>query len=760
MRILVIGAHAKHPDVSSIYWFVMDRLSMAATQNTAPQDDEIDLRELLGTLLDHKWLIGIVTGVCFVLSVGYAVLATPIYQADAMVQVEQKVPDLPGLSAITQTLGASSSEATTEIALITSRSVLGKAVDELNLQVETAPYHFPLFGGWVARHFLPDQPEDVASPVLGLSRYDWGGSKLDIFEMSVPTKLEEEKLVLVAGEQGSYELLDGSDSLVKGRVGTVASGHGITLQVRELHANAGTRFNVTHHTALAVINQLQLDISASEQGKDSGIIQLTYDHDDPELASQLLNHVSQAYVKQNVDRNSAEAANSLKFVKEQLPRIRHDLESAQNALNAFQTKARSVDITLQTKGLLDQVVAIETSIQQLRLQQAEMERKFTSEHPAYKALLDQISQLQAQKAGIEKQVGGLPDTQQELLRLTRDVEVTNATYTGLLNQAQQLDIARAGTVGNVRVIDAAAVDTSKPAKPKKPLVVLGGTFLGGFLAVALVLLRQMLNRGVEDPSAIEELGLSVYASIPSSVVEKQSFLQGRRGRNDGKQKLLAVNAPADLAIEALRSLRTSLHFARIEAKNNILMISGASPGAGKTFVSSNLAAVIAKGGQRVLLIDGDMRKGALHTVIGGRPDRGLSELVSGQLALEDVIRPVADAEGLHFISRGKAPPNPSELLMHANFGALLDKLKSQYDLIIIDTPPILAVTDAAIMGHHVGTSLLVVRFGLNQIREIALAKQRFEQNGVHIKGAVFNAVERRSTGYYSYGYYEYGSSPA
>lgn len=732
---------------------------MAAPQTTT-QDDEIDLRELLGTLLDRKWFIGIVTGAFFALSVGYAVLATPIYEADALVQVEQKVPQLPGLSALSQTLGASSSEATTEIALITSRTVLSKAVDELNLQVEVTPYRFPVIGGWMARRFQPDQPNHVAAPVMGLSRYDWGNARLDVFQLKVPASLEEKELTLVTGEQGNYTLRYDDDIMLSGRVGDIASGHGIVMQVRELHANTGTRFAVIHHTELAVVNQLQRDMVASEQGKDSGIIQLTYNHADPTLAAALLDHVSQAYIKQNVDRNSAEAASSLGFVREQLPRIRKDLDAAQGALNAFQTKARSVDITLQTKGLLDQTVAIETSIQQLRMQQADMERRFTAEHPAYKALLEQIGQLRAQKSGVDKEIGGLPDTQQELLRLTRDVEVLNATYTGLLNQAQQLDIARAGTVGNVRVIDPAAVDTSKPAKPKRALVVLGGTFLGGFLAVAFVLLRQMLSRGVEDPSAIEQLGLPVYASIPSSAAEKQTFSQGRRGRSDGEQKLLAVNAPADLAVEALRSLRTSLHFARIEAKNNILMISGASPGAGKTFVSSNLAAVIAKGNQRVLLVDGDMRKGALHTVLGGRPERGLSELVSGQLALNDVVRTVPETEGLHFISRGKVPPNPSELLMHSRFGDLLESLKPQYDLIIIDTPPILAVTDAAVMGHHAGTCLMVVRFGLNQAREIALAKQRFEQNGVQIKGAVFNAVERRSTGYYSYGYYEYGGKPA
>jgi tyrosine-protein kinase Etk/Wzc len=544
--------------------------------------------------------------------------------------------------------------------------------------------------------------------------------------------------------------------LFAGQVGKPASGHGVSIQVKALTANPGTRFEVIRHRDLAVVTQLQQDISASEQGKDSGIIALTYDNADPVLATNLLDQVSDLYVRQNVERNSAEAANSLKFVKEQLPNVRRDLEKATAALNAFQTQAHSVDITMQTKGLLDQTVAIETSIQQLRMQQADIERRFTPEHPAYKALMQQIGQLQAQKDAMEKQVGELPDTQQELLRLTRDVQVSNETYTSLLNQAQQLDIARAGTVGNVRIIDKAAVDVTQPVKPKKAIVVLGGTFLGGFLAVAFIFLRQMLNRGVEDPASIEQLGLPVYASIPLSEQELAiSVKDVHHHGSNGKQHLLAVSAPADLATEALRSLRTSLHFARMEAKNNLLMISGSSPNAGKTFVSANLAAVIAQAGQKVLLIDADMRKGGQHKVMGGKPENGLSELVTGQLELPAAIRKVDGVEGLHFIARGKVPPNPSELLMHANFTALLNKLMPLYDLIIIDTPPILAVTDAAVIGHHAGTSLLVVRFGLHQAREIALAKQRFEQNGVEIKGAIFNAVERRAAGYYSYGYYEY-----
>ncbi|QNK00024.1 Wzz/FepE/Etk N-terminal domain-containing protein [Dyella telluris] len=225
---------------------------MSERPSLPPQDDEIDLRALLGTLLDHKWLIGIVTGACFVLGVCYAVLATPIYEADALVQVEQKVPDLPGLSAISQTLGASSSEATTEIALLTSRAVIGTAVADLNLQVDVQPYRLPLFGGWLVSHFVPATEGEVAAPRFGLSRYDWGGSVLDVFQLKVPASLEEEEMTLLADGGGRYRLLYRGDVMLQGQVGSVASGHGIAMQVRELRANAGARFAVTHHAALAV----------------------------------------------------------------------------------------------------------------------------------------------------------------------------------------------------------------------------------------------------------------------------------------------------------------------------------------------------------------------------------------------------------------------------------------------------------------------------------------------------------------------------
>ncbi|MCI1133883.1 polysaccharide biosynthesis tyrosine autokinase [Stenotrophomonas maltophilia] len=731
------------------------------TRSPAQDDaDEIDLRQLLGTLVDHRWWIAGITGAFFVIAVAYALLATPIYRADAIVQVESKVPTLPGLSDISQSLGigGGTAEATTEIALITSRSVVGSAVDALKLDITIEPNRFPLLGGYIARKAERADPDALADVRFGMSRFGWGGEKLEIFQLDVPRALLARPMTLVVGENSSYELFDEDDNLLlKGRVGEVASGKGLTAQVAEMRAHPGMRFEVTRQRHLTVVGELQKKVAVSESGKESGILTLAYENADPDLAQGFLQQVAQAYVRQNVERNSAEASAQLTFVKEQLPNVRNQVDAAQKALSAYQTRANSVDLSLQTKGLLDQEVAVETSIQQLRLQQAEMDRKFTRDHPAYQALMRQIGELEGRKSGFQGQVKQLPEAQQELLRLTRDLQVSNEMYTGMLNQAQQLDVARAGTVGNVRIVDAAEVDASTPVKPRKALVVLVGTLLGGFLSIAIVLMRQMLNRGVEDPAQIEELGLPVYASIPVSAQQQSDSVRGKF-RADGKLHLLAIKDPADLAIEAVRSLRTSLHFARLEAKNNIVLISGASPNAGKTFVSSNLAAVIAQAGQRVLIIDADMRKGTLHKAMGAAQTPGLSDLLVGKVGLADVVRTLPGVDKLSFITRGDVPPNPSELLMHSNFTSMLEHVAGKYDLVIVDTPPILAVTDAAVIAHHAGTCLMVARFGLNQAKELALAKQRFEQNNVRIKGAIFNAVERRATGYYSYGYYEYKSS--
>ena len=731
------------------------------TPPTAQQhdSDEIDLLALLGALIDGKWIIAGFT-VCFaVIGVAYALLATPIYQANALIQIEEKSGStLSGLGELSDMLG-STPEAVTEIELLKSRAVIGQAVENLKLDIIVEPHYFPIIGRWMARRYQPETKGEIASPLLGFDSFAWGGENVDIFQLDVPSSYLSKPLELVAGENNTYTLYnDDGEILLQGTVGEQVSSSGFTMQVKTLNARPETRFDVVKQRKLNTIIDYQQQLGAAERGKDSGIISLSMQHDDPQYAISILDEVSRLYVRQNVERNSAEAAQSLEFLREQLPQVRKELERYEQALNEYQTSTKSVDITIETQAILDQIVELDTLISEQNLKRAEMERRFTRQHPSYQALLDQMEQLKRQKAELTSKVESLPATQQELLRLTRDVAVTTEVYTTMLNSTQELDVLRAGTVGNVRVIDTADVNVEEPVKPKKALIAIIATLLGGFIGVALVLLRKALNRGVEDPDVIEQLGLPVYATIPFSRDQEvvEGGVKSRCPATTATSGLLAVTNPADLAIEALRSLRTSLHFARLEAKNNILMISGPSPGVGKSFVSANLGTIMAQAGQRVLLIDADMRKGYLNKLFKLPAENGLSELLATRITSKDAIHQT-EVEGLQVVPRGQIPPNPSELLMHANFTSFLDNVKDEYDIVIVDTPPILAVTDAAIVGRQVGMSLIVTRFAVNAAREIEVAMRRFEQNDIQLKGAIFNAVEKKASayGYGNYGYYNY-----
>jgi tyrosine-protein kinase Etk/Wzc len=719
--------------------------------------DSIDLLGIFGSLIDQKWLIGALTGAFMVTGVAYAVLATPVYLANALVQVEPKKNDMLGFSDLNSMLGGQS-PSVTEIGIIKSRAVIGKTVDDLRLDIDVTPNTFPLIGGFLSRRYRGDSETSVAPPRFGLNSYAWGGERLEFNRLQLPKDLLGKKLTLIAGEQQRFELFDENDNLLaEGVAGEAFANDGVEGQIAHLSANPGTRFQVVRNPRIVTIQGYQDALDISEQGKESGIIRLALASSDAAEAVKILNKIASLYVEQNVRRTSAEAAQSLAFLQSQLPQVKRDLAKASDALNAYQTHGKTVNISLETQSVLGQSVALETRISELKMQQAELDRKFTKQHPAYRALMTQIGELTQQQKSLEGKVQDLPATQQELLNLTRDVEVASQIYTQLLNKSQELDIVRAGAVGNVRLIDTADVDLTNPIKPKKPLIVLIATLLGAFVGVALVLLRKSLSRGLEGPEGIEQLGLPVYASIPYSALQEEEDNKKGRAR-DGVDKpayLLALRNPTDLSIESIRSLRTCLHFAGLDSTNNRIMISGPSPQVGKTFVSSNLAAVMALSGQRVVLIDADMRKGHLHKTLNTPISNGLSDLLVKRCTLEQAINKV-EVDNLHFISRGQVPPNPSELLMHANFRELLAQLSERYDLVIIDTPPLLAVTDAAIVGREAGISLIVTRFGVNPAKEIELTIRRFAQNGIELKGAVFNGVEKRAASYYGgTGYYNY-----
>ncbi|MGR2836119.1 polysaccharide biosynthesis tyrosine autokinase [Vibrio vulnificus] len=715
---------------------------MTTPQNRSSVDnssDEIDLGKLLGILIDAKWLILVTTILFAAGGVAVALLSTPIYKADALIQIEQKSSG--GISSLVGDMGelfSQESSATTEIEIIKSRMILGGTVDKFNLTTVAEPIYFPVMG-------------------KGLARLAGEVNQIEVSRYEVPAYAQgmRHTLVVLDAKHKTYQLVRGDEQVVlEGAEGELAKNEGYELFVSELRSHTGQEFSLAQRSRLEAIEWLKRNLAISERGKQTGILQLSFEGENRKQISAILNHISQTYFLQNVERNSAEAEKSLAFLKGHLPDIKNSLTTAEDSLNRFRQENESIDLGLEAKATLDVMVKLEAQLNELTFKESEISQRFTKDHPAYLSLLDKRTTLLKERERLNQQVQKLPKTQREVLRMTRDVEVNQQIYIQLLNKVQELSIIKAGTVGNVRILDEAQ-SFAQPVKPKKPLIAVLATLLGGMLSVALVLVKAALHRGVETPDQIEQIGLSVYASVPKSSLQLALAEKiKRKGKHNQEMALLAETNPADLSIEALRGLRTSLHFAMMEAKNNVLMISGPAPGIGKSFVSTNFAAVAAKTGQKVLLIDADMRKGYLQQCFGLNWENGLSDLLSGKITRDAAVQS-AKVENLDIITRGQVPPNPSELLMHPRFKELVDWASENYDLVIIDTPPVLAVTDPSIVGAIAGTTLMVARFGQNTVKEIDVARSRFEQAGIEVKGVILNAIEKKASSSYGYGYYNY-----
>ncbi|MCF1303370.1 polysaccharide biosynthesis tyrosine autokinase [Raoultella ornithinolytica] len=715
-------------------------MSSVKNKSSMKDTDDIDLGRLIGELIDHRKLIVAVTTLFTLLALIYALFSTPIYQADALIQVEQKQGNAI-LNNLSQMLPDSQPQSAPEIALLRSRMILGKTVDDLNLQARVEQNYFPIVGKGFSR-LIGDKPGKISIGRLYISASD----------------NETPELTLTVKDEHHY-VVTKENEIFEGKTGELLENKGVTLKVDGIDAKPGTSFTITYVTKLKAISDLQDAFSVVDQGKDTGMLMLSLTGDDSALVEEIVDSISNNYLAQNISRQAAQDAKSLDFLNEQLPKVRGELDVAEDKLNQYRRQSDSVDLSLEAKSVLEQIVNVDNQLNELTFRESEISQLYTKEHPTYKALMEKRKTLADEKTKLNKKVSSMPETQQEILRLSRDVESGRAVYMQLLNRQQELNIAKSSAIGNVRIVDE-AVTEPKPIKPKKVLIVLAGIVFGGLISVILVLLRVFLRRGIETPEQLEELGINVYASIPVSeeFAKKNTPSPGWKKRKHSEfQSFLAIENPADLAIEAIRGLRTSLHFAMMEARNNVLMISGASPNAGKTFVGTNLSAVIANTGKRVLVVDTDMRKGYIHKLFNVSNEHGLSSVLSGKVEIERAVKSIPIA-GFDLLTRGIVPPNPAELLMHKNFSTLIEWASKNYDIVVLDTPPILAVTDAAIIGHYVGTTLLVARFEENTAKEMEASIKRFEQSGVSVKGCILNGVVKKASSYYGYGYNHYGYS--
>ncbi|PTV44059.1 tyrosine protein kinase [Acinetobacter oleivorans] len=713
-------------------------------QNTNTEDT-IDLKELFFSLIAQWKLIAL----CIILSLVCALLylrVTPdTYSVDALVQVEDSKGASAALLGDLSQMIEQKSPAQAEIEILKSRLVLGSVIKDLHLNIQISSTENTL------THRLLNDSEYKTEYTKKSVLFKDNSKSFEVREFEVPAYYLDRNLLLNFDKQ-SLRLTDPETEEViltvpLNQANHIAGPHGLWKVAIFTKDQLDPTYNIKNLSIPAAVNALSLNYSVAERGKLTGVLGLNYQGQDKEHITKVLNAILVTYSAQNIERRSAESAQTLKFLDEQLPDLKKQLDDAERQFNKFRQQYNTVDVTKESELYLTQSITLETKKAELEQKQAEMAAKYTADHPAMREINGQLSAVNKQIGELNSTLKQLPDVQRQYLQLYREVEVKTQLYTALLNSYQQLRIAKAGEIGNVRVVDT-AVEPVEPIKPKKLQVLILSLFLGGFIGTLIALLRNMLRTGIKDSGQIEnELDLPVYATVPRSPIQESRIKILKKKKSI---PILAVKNSDDIAIESLRSIRTAIHFALASAKNNIIMIAGPSPEVGKSFISTNLATIFAQGDKRVLLIDADMRRGYMHKYFDVDVKPGLSELLSGQADLQKVLHKTQVAN-LDVITRGKSPTNPSEILSSNQFKELLEQLQSQYDHIIIDTPPVLAVTDGIIISQYTGVNLIVARYAKSQMKELELTLNRFEQAGVKVNGFILNDIQRASAGY-GYGY--------
>lgn len=711
------------------------------TNTAVPGNDDVSLSRYFDVLVANRRLVGAIAGSVLALGAAYAFIAPSVYQADILVQVEDSIPTSNSKSPLgdVSSLFDVKTETTGEMEILQSRMVVGKAVDDLHLDISARPKRFPLIGEWLGR-----QARRVSEPgILGWGGYAWGNESIKVSSFDVPEAFEGEKFVLSVLDGGRYRLEQSDlgeplEARVGERLNAKVPDGAITLQVDALNARPGTQFILERQSREKTVESLQNRLSVSQKGKDSGIIGASLTGSERLLTASTLAEIGNAYVEQNLKRKAAEAERSLAFLSEQLPQLKSELERAEGRYNDMRNRMGVFNLSEQGKAYLDQSVATQRSLLEMKQKRAEMSAIYAPGHPAIQAIDQQIDMLNSRIGSLSQQEQSLPDVEQNAVRLTRDMNVNNELYVGMLNNMQQLKLVRAGKVGTVRLIDNPVVP-KEPIRPNKLLVIIYAALGGLILGVGAAFARAALYRGVTDAQEIEEqTGLDVYASVPLSQAKAARIGRASK-RPTGEKFLLASEFPRDPSVESLRRLRTALHFAMLESGDNRVLLTGPTEQVGKSFLCANLAAVVSAAGKRVLLIDADLRKGHLEQYFGLEPGAGLADYLSSEATLDAVI--VRDVRaGLDFVARGAIPPNPAELLVSERMQQLLAKT-GEYDLVLIDTPPVLAVSDATALADSCGTVLLVTRFETTSIAQVVEATRQLKQANARVKGVIFNGID-------------------
>jgi tyrosine-protein kinase Etk/Wzc len=700
--------------------------------NSNVQDDTIDLKELFFSLIAQWKLISLCILLSIVSAIIYLRTTETIYQTDALVQIKSNTSsplaglssDMAAMASLAGLGGMGNSSTQSEIELLKSRAILGQAIKDLNLDIQIQPKE-NFFQKIVSdnNYIKTYTTQDI------LLKKE--GQRLVIAQFQVP-KFYENKALLLTVEDNKYTIHDYKTEqlLKKGELNQALRDGSWNISISG-NIKSGQQFILQKNSLPIAMSNILANFDAQEKGKGTGILELTYQGENPENIPNLLNTVLNIYKQQDISRSVTDKDQQVAFLEKQLPELKEDLNNSERQFNQFRQKYGTVDVKGESELYLKQGMELEIQKVQLQQKQAELGAQYTAEHPAMQAINAQLTTLNSKINEVNNKVKQLPEIQRLYLQYYRDVEIKNQLYTGLLTTYQSLNVAKAGELGKVSIVDY-AVEPVKPVKPKKLIILVLSIFLGGFIGVLIALVRNFLHSGIRN---IEPITTKHTLRNLGKVNQYDSL------NKNSKQYVhpLAILEPSALPIEQMRKIATSIQYAAQLSGQPVVQMLGTTKNIGTSTLTANLAIILAQMNLKVVLIDSDLRQGQLKDYFNIETAIGLSDYLNGTAALGSIITPTQQAK-LDLISNGKEEINPVSLLSKPEMARLLDQLKDTYDFILVDGTAILDVSDSQILANHINTNILVTHYSYTSEQEIEMALESFKNSGHSIQGIILNMV--------------------
>ncbi len=722
-------------------------------------DEGLDIRSVATQLYQHIWFILGTSIITFLIAFLYTFTVQPQYQSTALIQINTSSSNSNLLSKFGYK-SSTESDSEAQLAVIKTRYILEPVIKNIGLNIIVKTNYFPIVGAWIARRY---QGDNVASPLLGLKKYAWGGEAIEVKNFSVPSKYLGQIFRLVAEKENTFTLYSSNGRpVLSGKAGQLISqDNGFQLELSSFHARPETEFYLQIQSPLSMLNGLVRNLKISpifgnDPMQSTGISQLQLSDTDPNRVVRALNGIISYTIEKNIQEKSQETQKTLEFLSQRLPELKAKLSQSEDLINQYHSQNNTLSMSMKSQSLAKQLMTVEQNLEKLRSEKEDLSQIYTDQHPIILAMVHKEAELQKQLAELKSQIRQFPTANQQEINLYRDAKIKNAMYMSLLNSEAQLELAKAGLLPTITALTDATPPSSVPTH--KLLTMIMGFLMGAFLSSIAIILKSAFNRTIAASDQLEnEIEIPILSIVPYSQGQKRIEKLSQKTLHTlrtplSTSKILAKQDPDDIAVESLRSLRMSLQIMSYSQNHQVIAIMGTLSGIGKSFVSLNLAQIIADTGKKTLLIDADIRRGSLHVKFDRIQNPGLSEYLEGKCELQQIIHPISN--NFFFIPRGTYKAHPIELFENPRYHQFLEALKQDFAQIIIDTPPVLAVSDAILIAQKCDTKLFVVTAGRDTIRDIKQAIRKSHAHGIEINGIVFNHLKTISS-YGSSASYQY-----